>query len=132
MSRWWTKQKKQTRISRIHNIDSDKLKQTIDGHKKKLESYNSLLANVKFQRDRVIAHFDRKHITNPSAILSNPSLDMDDVGNCYRELLQIINDYNLYNNKSEFILINIEEEVAGDLEFLLSSIEELDNESKLP
>jgi len=106
----------------------DKIKQIAEEHKLKLDSFNSLLSNIKFQRDRVLAHLDRKHVNDPDFILTNPPLDMNEVETCYKELHHILNDYNLYYNKSEFYLKNIEEEVKEDIEFLLSLIEKADNE----
>ena len=118
----------QNNSSEFRFTTPDKIKQAIESHKQKLGMYNSLLVNVKFQRDRVLAHFDRKHVNDPASILSNPPLDMDEVETCYKELHHILNDYNLYYDKSEFYLKNIEEEVKEDLEYLLSQIGKADNE----
>lgn len=117
----------QNNPSELKFATPDKIKQATKDHRLKLDNYNSLLDNIRFQRDKVLAHLDRKHVNDPDFILSNPPLDMNEVEVCYKELHRILNDYNQYFNKSEFYLKNIEEEVNEDIEFLLSLIEKADN-----
>jgi len=93
-------------------------------HKKQLENIAPLIANIKEQRDHTIAHLDKKHIKNPSAVYTHPPLDYREVENLYRLLLGAINAYSGYLVPSDDIhLDNIAPEVAGDLQYLTKLIE---------
>lgn len=95
-------------------------------HGDKLRKFDELKSTLKFQRDRKLAHFDRKHINNPSEILSNPELDMNEVEECYREIHRTINTFYRFSADPELSLLNIEEDVPEDLGYLLESIEVAD------
>ena len=91
-------------------------------HKKKLDSYNQLINSIREQRDRKIAHLDKKHINQPSKILAMKPVDMIKVEECYQDIHQIINVYYKYALDSELYLENIEEDVEDDINFILTQI----------
>ena len=68
------------------------VKDAIGEHRKMLEDYAPLRETIRTQRNRVIAHLDRKNINDPSAILSAP-VNMIELRDCYQELLKIVNVY---------------------------------------
>ena len=81
-----------------------------------------LIDSVKGQRDRVIAHLDRKHINDPSAILSN-KVNMTEVGQCFEVLLQMVNTYKVYYDAVEFSFDLIERSVQSDVNYLITLME---------
>jgi hypothetical protein len=101
----------------------EEIKRTVREHEKVLKKYENLKANIKFQRDRKLAHFDRKHINNPTEISSNPSVNMEEVEECYRDIHRIINAFSRFNTDSEWHLQNIDKIVPDDLDNLLQLIE---------
>ncbi|MBL8078946.1 MAG: hypothetical protein JNM55_13355 [Anaerolineales bacterium] len=71
-------------------------------HKQQLLSMQPLVDNIKIWRDKAIAHSDRIHINNPSAIVQAEMIDMDDPGLELMRLQDLINFY-----RQEFGLGNI-------------------------
>ena len=98
----------------------------IDKHVENLQKFDEFRVKLKFQRDRKLVHFDRKHINNPSSIVINPDLDMTEVEDCYREIHQTINTFKIFSTESELYLLNIEEDVPKDLVHILELIENAD------
>ena len=96
-------------------------------HRQQLKTIDSLIANVKEQRNRTIAHLDRKYVNNPASIFSSPPLDMSGVERAFILLLRIINTYKRYLDSSELFLDNLAPNVREDLEYLIGLIEK-DNE----
>lgn len=95
-------------------------------HKQKLAAIGSLLANIKEQRDRTIAHLDKKYINNPAIITANPPIDMNEVEKVFQLILHIINRYKGYFESSELYLANFERNIEDDLGYLLHLIKEAD------
>lgn len=91
-------------------------------HQKQLKELRPLIDSVKGQRDRVIAHLDRKHINDPSAILSN-KVNMTEVGRCFEVLLQMVNTYKVYYDAVEFSFVLIERGVQSDVNYLITLME---------
>lgn len=97
----------------------------VQQHREQLNAISSLIANIKEQRDRTVAHLDRKHITNPSAVYTHPPLNYREVENTFGLLLSIINTYSGYMSPSEEIrLDNIDSGVIEDLNYLVGLIEQ--------
>jgi hypothetical protein len=102
-------------FSRIAKADLQKL---VTRHKAQLDAFRPLFENVKVQRDRVLAHLDRKHINDPSAVFAE-SIDMVEVERCFGALLQIINGYNRVFDNSELSLKDVGESIQGDVGYLV-------------
>ncbi len=105
-------------------VTTDDLMRAINDHRKDLRKYKKLKNNIKFQRNKKLAHLDREHIYNPSKILKIPDLDMNEVEYCYREIHRIINAFKCFVDSIELSLLNIEEEVPNDLVYLLKLMKE--------
>lgn len=88
-----------------------------------LEAVGPLLAHVKNERDRVIAHLDRYLITQPEMILVRPGVNMDGVGQAYRLVLRIVNTYAGFLNGSELSLDNVEPAISSDLDYVIELME---------
>src|SRR5262249_13169084 len=73
-------------FSRITKGD---LRKMVMRHRGQLNAFQPLFENVKVQRDRILAHLDRKHINNPSAVFAEP-IDMTEVDRCFGVLLRIV------------------------------------------
>jgi hypothetical protein len=94
-------------------------------HRSQLESLNSLVANIKEQRDKTIAHLDKLHVTNPSAVYTHPPIDYQEVERAFRLLLNIVNVYAGYLRPSEEIrLDDIAPNITDDVEYLTNLIEQ--------
>ncbi|RLI51185.1 MAG: hypothetical protein DRP09_19475 [Candidatus Thorarchaeota archaeon] len=99
-------------------------------HKELLGNYGSLIDSVRNQRDRVIAHLDRKHINDPSTI-SNLPVNMVEVEKCFQDILEIINVYKKYYDNSEFCLAHAQQNIERDISFLTELIKTA-NRQNLP
>lgn len=98
---------------------------TIASHRRQLESLNSLVANIKEQRDKTIAHLDKLHVTNPSAVYTHPPIDYQEVERAFRLLLRIVNVYAGYLRPPEEIrLDDIVPNITDDIEYLTKLIEQ--------
>ena len=94
-------------------------------HLSQLESLNSLVANIKEQRDKTIAHLDKLHVTNPSAVYTHPPIDFQEVERAFRLLLNIVNVYAGYLRPSEEIrLDDIVPNITDDIEYLTKLVEQ--------
>ena len=106
------------------NVGSDEIRSLVSMHRKEIEKLSSILGNIKEQRDRTIAHLDKKHIKKPSSVYAFPPLNLADVENLYVVLLNIVNDYSKYLvPSSEIRLDSIKPGVIDDVEYLTSLIE---------
>jgi hypothetical protein len=110
-------------------VTPDRLIKAIDESEMRLKKFEPLKQTIKFNRDKSIAHIDRKHITNPSEIFEKSNINMNDVEACFREIHKIINIFMGFKKSSKLSLINIEEEVPDDLEFLLGLMDKSNSQS---
>lgn len=95
------------------------LRQTVADHKARLEKYESLIESISEQRDRVIAHLDRKHVNDPSHLFAHPhGVNLTELGKCLWEVLDILNSYAVYSGR-EFDPGNLRNAIAGDVGILL-------------
>lgn len=89
--------------------DNNVIRDLVLQYKKELENFKPLLDNIKEQRDHTIAHLDRAHIKNPSAVYTFPPIDFIEVENFYAVLLNMVNAFSKYQiPSSELKLDNIE------------------------
>ncbi|MBN1318448.1 MAG: hypothetical protein JXA42_23410 [Anaerolineales bacterium] len=105
--------------------DQQTIIDNVQRHRQQLASISSLIANIKEQRDRTVAHLDRKHVTNPSAVYAYPPLNYLEIESVFSLLLCIINTYSGYLVPSEDIrLDDIEPSVVDDMSCLVKLIEQ--------
>jgi hypothetical protein len=105
--------------------DQQTIADSVQQHRQQLASISSLIANIKEQRDRTVAHLDRKHVTNPSAVYAYPPLNYMEIESVFGLLLRIINTYSGYLVPSEDIrLDDIEPSVVDDMSYLIKLIEQ--------
>jgi hypothetical protein len=109
-------------FSRIAKADLQKL---VTHHKAQLDAFRPLFENVKVQRDRILAHLDRKHINDPSAVFAEP-INMTEVERCFGVLLQIINGYNRVFDNSELSLKDAGESIHEDVGYLVQLMQVAD------
>jgi hypothetical protein len=99
------------------------VQEALSEHRKTLEDYTPLRETVRIQRNRVIAHLDRKHINDPSTILSTP-VNMIELRDCYKELLEIVNVYKGFYDNSELHLTPLlDKRIEEDVDYLAELIE---------
>lgn len=105
---------------RLFSSDSpETVRSSVAAHRARLEEYGPLIDSVIEQRDRVGAHLDRRHVNNPSDLFAHPhGVNLTEVGECLREVLDILNLYARYYGK-EFRASHLERAVAGDVDILL-------------
>ncbi len=92
-------------------------------HRQELDKINSLVNNLKGQRDQTIAHLDKAYVNDPDSIFSRPPISMDEVEKAYLLVLGIINTYSSFLNSSEHGMSHFDQEVQEDLEYLLNLAE---------
>jgi hypothetical protein len=88
----------------------------------RMKKFKALLENIGNQRNKILAHLDIAIIENPQEIRSLPFIDMNEVEQLYLVMLDILNGYSEYYDKSEYYMRNLNEGVEEDLTFLLSRI----------
>ena len=106
--------------SEFYNVNVDTIRNKVIEHKAKLDGLKTFIVNIKIQRDKKLAHFDKIHLNKSTDISNIPYIDMNEVENCYRELLNILNVYRGYYDSTEYYPKIYEEEIPKDVEFLLS------------
>lgn len=94
------------------------LQKLVARHREQLVTFQPLLENVKVQRDRILAHLDRKHINDPAAVFAEPT-DMAEVERCFGVLLGIVNDYKGVFDNSELHLESIGAFIQEDIPYLV-------------
>jgi hypothetical protein len=105
--------------------DLGDIQTTVAQHRQAIQQH-PVFPNVRTQRNKVIAHFDKQHISDPPAITSAP-VDMTEVEDCYRQLLGILNAYKGYYDNSELHLELTTQMIQDDVDYLTRLIQE-DNE----
>lgn len=107
-------------------ITKDDLQKLVARHRAQLGAFQPLLENVKAQRDRILAHLERKHINDPSAVFAEP-IDMSEVEKGFSVLLQIVNAYKRMFDNSELVLGDIGESIQEDIAYLVQLIQAVNN-----
>lgn len=102
---------------------ADEVVESIRDHRALLQDYATLINTARAQRDRVIAHLDRKNINDPPTILAAP-VNMNEVEECYQALLTMLNAYKGYYDDSELYLSHIDEMVQEDISYLARLMKE--------
>ncbi len=97
----------------------DRLYKVIEDSEAKLDEFEPLCQAIRLNHDKAVVHFDRRHINTPSPASKSP-LDLDEVEDCYREILNILNVFLIYKNLPELSLINLERSIPNDVDFLVN------------
>jgi hypothetical protein len=78
------------------------IEKLVESHQKLLEAYQPVINILEDQRDRNLAHLDRKHIKQPEWRENQPMLDLDRVEELYRDLVGVITIYHRLFFDGEF------------------------------
>lgn len=98
------------------------IQKSVDAHRKALEKMSPLIDKVTRERNRSIAHMDRKWINNPEAMLSTEPVIMGEVERSFGLVLDLINVYKGYFENSEAHWQDLDGTVHADLDYLWSII----------
>lgn len=102
----------------------ESVRASVADHKARLDKYRPLIESVREQRDRVIAHLDRRHVNNPSDLFTHTEgVKLTELGECMREVLDILNVYAGYYER-EFRASYLEGFISGDVHILLNWMHE--------
>jgi hypothetical protein len=94
----------------------------VQEHQQRLVKLEPLVQQVKMWRDKAIAHLDRKHINDPSAIAKMQPVDMEEVGEGFILLQDIINVYREWLGVGLLRLKVAESKMADEWEYLAGLI----------
>jgi AbiU2 len=109
------------------HIVADVLRKQVAFDQKRLETISTTIENIKEQRDRTLAHLDKRHVDNPAAVYNHLPLDYQEVERVFELLLDIINRYTGFMKPSvEFTLKNMEPDIADDIRYLTELIRDDD------
>lgn len=103
-------------------VESNKVKETVTKHQRLIEDLQPFIKELRGQRDQVIAHLDRKHINNPTKMLSN-QINLTEAEKSFDVLLQLINTYMGYYDGKSFSFGVVESNVRQEIEYILSLME---------
>jgi hypothetical protein len=105
------------------NTDHTEVRESAKRHRRQLQEHQTLIDSVLEQRDRTLAHLDKKHVNDPDALFSNPAgINLVEMERCFQVILEILGFYMGYYGSSvdfEFMKKAIE----GDSSILLGLIE---------
>jgi hypothetical protein len=108
----------------LSSDNSESVRRVVAGHRAQLEKYEPLIESVCEQRDRVLAHLDRKHVNNPSDLFAYPQgVNLTELGECLWKVLDVLNFYAGYYG-NEFDPSNLEGAIAEDVDILLKWMRE--------
>lgn len=104
-------------------LTEDELRKQISEHRQELHGLESKIPGIWEERDRIVAHLDRKHVNNPASVYSNPPIELDELHSAIRTLRRILL---IYNTQLEAGGISIDESkyIWDDLESLIRLIGE--------
>lgn len=106
--------------ARFPHADKQTVLRSVDEHMRELYRIEIFLGTLKTHRDRTLAHLDRKYVNNPTEIFATPDIDMRQVEQTYRLLLNILNTYKGYVESSDLHLSALETDIESDLDYLIS------------
>lgn len=110
--------------SLFSSVNPEEVRNAVKSHKVQLKKYEPLIESVREQRDRVLAHLDRKHINNPADLFLHPQgVNLTEVEECFQKVLEILNFYGGYYGR-EFNPKNLEKAVQGDVDILVGWMKE--------
>lgn len=98
------------------------VQKSVDADRKALEKMSPLIDKVARERNRSIAHMDRKWINSPEAMLLPAPVIMSEVERSFGTVLALVNVYKGYFDNTEVHWQHLDGEVHADLEWLWSII----------
>jgi hypothetical protein len=110
-------------IDSFPHTSSEAVKFAIAQHREQLENYKSLILKIKNQRDKTIAHLDKKHVNNLGLIFKYPPISEAEIEKIFDVLMEIINAYGGYLTPSQgFHLDVLAPNIHDDIEFVIERI----------
>lgn len=102
----------------------DTLRECVADHRATLDRFEGLIDSACEYRDRVVAHLDRKHVTQPSDVFAHPKgVNLTELGECLGQVLSIVNHYAGYYDK-QFSLDHLKSFISGDVDILVEWMRE--------
>ena len=98
------------------------IKESVANSRVQLEGFTPLFEVIKTQRDKMLAHLDKKHVNDLDDILAIPLINFYEVENCLHETLKIFNVYKGFYDQSKLYLGDVEDNLREDVEYLSSLI----------
>jgi hypothetical protein len=98
---------------------------SVEMHRKQLEELTPVVDGLKLQRDRVLAHLDRKHVNEPEAI-SSQSIETQQIERCFSVFLEIINTYRRYFGETELSFEEVEKDLREEVVYLVERLQATD------
>jgi hypothetical protein len=90
-------------------------------HRGQLEQLAPVMDDLKLQRDRVLAHLDRKHINEPEAVA--PELvETQQIEVCFHVFLGILNTYRRYFGSAELSFEKVEADLRAEVGYVVRRV----------
>lgn len=109
-------------------ITRDVLVKQIAMHREEVANVEAKIPGIWDERDRIVAHLDRKHVYSPASVRSNPPIEMDDLHSAIRALRRILLVYN-DQLQAGGISIDSSQEIWDDLEKILKLLDKAADEA---
>jgi len=108
----------------VAELRGTELKKQIERHRKDLKEISASLPLTRLieERDRVVAHLDRKLVNNPDGMFSSPPLDADKLRIAFLRLREILGIYDKQTS-SLSLWIDESEDVIRELDYLIRLID---------
>jgi len=104
------------------SLTTDELKKQIADHRQELESIEARIPGIWDERDRIVAHLDRRHVNAPASVYTNPPIELNDLHGAIRALRRILLIYNA-QLQAGGISIDQSQMIWDDLEKLIRLLE---------
>jgi hypothetical protein len=109
-------------FTRVHQAN---VSGVVQKHQQQLAKLEPLVQQVKMWRDKAIAHLDRKHINDPAFLANMQPVDMEEVGEGFILLQDLINVYREWLGMGLFRLLkDAESEMAVEWQDLAELIKQ--------
>jgi len=101
--------------------DKTELSKQITDHRKELDNLHAILPSLWEQRDRVVAHLDKRLVNKPENTFSQPAINMDQLHSVFGTLQRILE---VYDKQAQTMSLWIDESqpIWDDLEYLIGLI----------
>lgn len=109
--------------SLFSNTDYVEVREYARQHRRQLQEHQTLIDNVLQQRDRILAHLDKKHINDLESLLSDPAgINLTEMEQCFHVILEIVDFYMRYYGTQDD-LEPMKKTIDRDVDTLLKLIE---------
>jgi hypothetical protein len=106
----------------------EEIDNAIEVHRGQLEELTPVIDDLKLQRDRVLAHLDRKHVNEPETI-SSQSIESQQIERCFDVFLGIINTYRRYFGETELGFEQVVNDLREEVGYLVERLQVRDYEA---